>query len=587
MMKWSVLELSRNTRTLRLDSIRVLDRWELDRISGGFSVGAIVTQKLVEELDGTVLRIESRFETSKQVFKYNYIPMHPRDGEKYWFTAIHAWLVKNVHKSIVGVIRPIIDQSKILQSTRKIFKGMPDDAWRVRVQQILQSDTPPGPKPWADEDRSEITQRIVKSVLASDIEGSLNLLWWTLKTSNGPIAPSASGSKQLGGPRPRATEHNLLELVTRWTGFVRPSVAGPSCLVDDLTLPGVDESHIFEDQKKYYPGIWRVTYRREPSSRFGCVVQSVVDLHTGKGVDHRDPRVMHQVFRRYVLIFLIFQHTQSHLHNVLYGEYARRCLHAEDPVRLLAEECTSLHGTVEHVTADLLFFSDIQKHKSMGVGGRKDAMVYYNIPKFVEKVLTHQENCMEQRRVLYENPAILQFSPVMQYMRDFHVICDRFLQQVQRHEDPRLGPGRRELSRACGRLADNSPQFRPAVETAVHLLDRIFRNVLQHLYSHTALTHSDSHTAALFLSSITTDRVWESAAGGTDRILAFGHPPTNSIEGSSELPLFGRRFQAILRQYPHLSAGAGVLLEEIQVLSDRARTNGIYLFTGIRSYIDR
>jgi hypothetical protein len=182
--------------------------------------------------------------------------------------------------------------------------------------------------------------------------------------------------------------------------------------------------------------------------------------------------------------------------------------------------------------------------------------------------------------------VILQFSPVMRYLRDFHAICDRFLQQVQKHQDPWLAPGRWELSRACERLTDNASHLRPAPGTAVQLLDRIFRNVIQHQYSHTALAHSDSHTASLFTSSITTDEAWEYAAG-TDNILAFGHAPNNAIEGTADLPLFGRRFQSVLRQYPDLSTGAQVLLEEIQVLSDRACTDGIFLFTSLRSYIDR
>jgi len=66
-------------------------------------------------------------------------------------------------------------------------------------------------------DGVETIQRIVKSVFASDIEGSLNVIWWIMKRTF-TIAPTISGS------RPRATEHTILELVTRWTGLVRPSV---------------------------------------------------------------------------------------------------------------------------------------------------------------------------------------------------------------------------------------------------------------------------------------------------------------------------------------------------------------------------
>ena len=591
-MSWSITELSHNTRTIRLDSIRVFDTWEIDRLGATFYVGFIVKQTLLGESTGPVLQITGADIRAGTMVRYNYTAMHPRDGDKYWLTAAYTWLTKNVHQSLVGILRPLLDESEILRSARKIFNGMPDDAWHLRVQQILQSETPPGPSPWTDPDGPNITRRLVAAILASDVEGSLNFVWWIVKKYR-TFAPMIGTAVQ-GGPRPRATEHNLLELVTRWTGFVRPSVAGPACLVDDLALPGVDEDRLYADPKKYHPGVWKVTYRYEPQSRFGCVVQSVQDVTTGQHADHRDPRVMHQVFRRYVLCFYIFQHTQSHVHNVIYGELARRCLHVDDPVRLMAEECTSMHGTIEHIVGDLIFFHssvDEQKQKQQYLGkflgsyAQTDSTYYYNIPQFVPKVLSCYDNFAEKRRLLYQNPAILRFSPVMQYMRDFHVVCDRFLQQVQRHEDLRLTAGRQDLVRACRTFGDNAPHLRPAPATPVQLLSQIFHNVLQHQYSHTALTHSDTHTTSLFLTGVITDEAWAgaSAEGG---VLAFGHVPTNSIQ-AVEPPLFGRRFQAVLRQYPQLSDSVRGFLAEIRSLSDRASAGGIYVFKSMQTYIDR
>ena len=53
-------------------------------------------------------------------------------------------MITNVNKSLVDVLRSVLDQSDILRSVQK----MPDDVWRVRVQEILQSDIPPGTRPW-------------------------------------------------------------------------------------------------------------------------------------------------------------------------------------------------------------------------------------------------------------------------------------------------------------------------------------------------------------------------------------------------------------------------------------------------------
>ena len=102
-------------------------------------------------------------------------------------------------------------------------------------------------------------------------------------------------------------------------------------------------------------------------------------------------------------------------------------------------------------------------------------------------------------------------------------------------------------------------------DTVVQLLDSIFRNILQHQYTHTAQTHADSSTSSLFLQSIMTDEAWRRS--GTN---AFGHASTNAIE-SIEPPLFGRRFQDVLRDHPKLSASVPGFLKEIRSLSDRAR----------------
>jgi hypothetical protein len=253
-----------------------------------------------------------------------------------------------------------------------------------------------------------------------------------------------------------------------------------------------------------------------------------------------------------------------------------------------------MHGAIEHMVGDLNFFHsnvDEQKQKQQYLGeflgsyAQTDSTYFYNIPQFVPKVLSCYDNFVEKRRLLYQNPAILQFSPVMQYMRDFHAICDRFLQQVQRHEDLRLTAGRQDLLRACRTFGDKTPHLRPAPATAVQLLSRIFRNVLQHQYSHTALTHSDTHTASLFLSGIITDVAWAGASTKGD-VLAFRRTPTNTIQ-AVEPPLFGRRFQAVLRQYPRLSDSVPGFLDEIRSLSDRARAGDIYVFNSMQTYIDR
>ena len=90
----------------------------------------------------------------------------------------------------------------------------------------------------------------------------------------------------------------------------------------------------------------------------------------------------------------------------------------------------------------LLFFNDNKKQQSFienifSTTSTNDVESFFNIPNVVDKVLMHHDNFTEQRRVMYENPEIMQFSPVMRYLRDFHAICD------QKHEDPRLVAGRR------------------------------------------------------------------------------------------------------------------------------------------------
>lgn len=132
-------------------------------------------------------------------------------------------------------------------------------------------------------------------------------------------------------------------------------------------------------------------------------------------------------------------------------------------MRLLAEECTSLNGTVEHIVGDLTFFNhsvEEQKQKITYIGkhldrfAKTDFAFYYNIPHVVAKVSSCTDNFAEQRRAVYQNPAILRFSPVMRYMHDFHNICDRFLRRVQLHEDPRLTAGRHDLRKICRTFGD-------------------------------------------------------------------------------------------------------------------------------------